>query len=113
MGELAGWERPNWYVVNARYEYTYGKPNWFEACQRECDALANDVALFDQSSYPIFHVSGAEALHCLQYICANDVNVPWQNRLYPVVKSRWRYRGRRHHHPHRSQRVHGRQCLRQ
>ena len=74
MGELAGWERPNWYALSepARYEYTYGKPNWFEACQRECDALANDVALFDQSSYPIFHVSGPEALQCLQYICAND-----------------------------------------
>ena len=31
MGELAGWERPNWYALSepARYEYTYGKPNWF------------------------------------------------------------------------------------
>ena len=49
MGELAGWERPNWYALDepAHYEYTYGKPNWFDACQRECDALANDVALFD------------------------------------------------------------------
>ena len=87
MGELAGWERPNWYALSepARYEYTYGKPNWFEACQRECDALANDVALFDQSSYPIFHVSGPEALQCLQYICANDVNVP----VGTIVYTQW------------------------
>ena len=87
MGELAGWERPNWYALSepARYEYTYGKPNWFEACQRECDALANDVALFDQSSYPIFHVSGPEALQCLQYICANDVNVP----VGKIVYTQW------------------------
>ena len=64
MGELAGWERPNWYAENepAEYQYTYGKPNWFEACQRECDAIAEHVALFDQSSYPIFHVAGPQAL---------------------------------------------------
>jgi 4-methylaminobutanoate oxidase (formaldehyde-forming) len=87
MGELAGWERPNWYAVGepARYEYTYGKPNWFDACQRECDALANDVALFDQSSYPIFHISGPEALACLQYICANDVDVP----VGKIVYTQW------------------------
>ncbi len=77
MGELAGWERPNWYAENerARYEYTYGKPNWFDACQRECDAIAKHVALFDQSSYPIFHVAGIDALACLERICANDIDV--------------------------------------
>lgn len=87
MGELAGWERPNWYALSepARYEYTYGKPNWFDACQRECDALANDVALFDQSSYPIFYASGPEALQCLQYICANDLDVP----VGKVVYTQW------------------------
>ena len=77
MGELAGWERPNWYAETepAEYQYTYGKPNWFEACQRECDAIAEDVALFDQSSYPIFHVAGPQALACLQHVCANNVDV--------------------------------------
>jgi 4-methylaminobutanoate oxidase (formaldehyde-forming) len=87
MGELAGWERPNWYALDeARaYQYTYGKPNWFNACQRECDAVANDVALFDQSSYPIFYVEGREALNCLQHICANDVDVPVGN----IVYSQW------------------------
>ena len=87
MGELAGWERPNWYALGepACYEYTYGKPNWFDACQRECDALANDVALFDQSSYPIFHISGPEALACLQHICANDIDVP----IGKIVYTQW------------------------
>ena len=77
MGELAGWERPNWYAENepAEYQYTYGKPNWFEACQRECDAIAKHVALFDQSSYPIFHVAGPQALSSMQHICANNVDV--------------------------------------
>ena len=84
MGELAGWERPNWYAENepAEYQYTYGKPNWFEACQRECDAIANHVALFDQSSYPIFHVAGPQALSCLQHICSNNVDVAFGKIVY-------------------------------
>lgn len=84
MGELAGWERPNWYALgNAKaYEYTYGKPNWFDACQRECDAIARDVALFDQSSYPIFSIRGSQALACLQHICANDIDVAVGSIVY-------------------------------
>ena len=84
MGELAGWERPNWYAETERaeYQYTYGKPNWFAACQRECDAIADHVALFDQSSYPIFHVAGPQAQACLQHICANNVDVAIGNIVY-------------------------------
>ena len=87
MGELAGWERPNWYALNepAEYRYTYGKPNWFDACQRECDAIANAVALFDQCSYPIFTVEGAAALAFLQYLCANDLDVA----INKIVYTQW------------------------
>jgi len=84
MGELAGWERPNWYALGSadRYEYTYGKPNWFDACQQECDAIKNHVALSDQSSYPIFHVRGPQALDCMQYLCGNDMDVPTGQIVY-------------------------------
>ena len=87
MGELAGWERPNWYAETERaeYQYTYGKPNWFAACQRECDAIADHVALFDQSSYPIFHVAGPQAQACLQHICANNVDVT----IGKIVYTQW------------------------
>ena len=87
MGELAGWERPNWYAETERaeYQYTYGKPNWFAACQRECDAIADHVALFDQSSYTIFHVAGPQAQACLQHICANNVDVA----IGKIVYTQW------------------------
>ena len=64
MGEVAGFERPNWYAFagESEYRHTYGKPNWFEACQRECELVQNSVGLFDQSSYPIFKVVGPEAM---------------------------------------------------
>ena len=87
MGELAGWERPNWYAYGnqTEYDHTYGKPNWFNACQHECDAVQNNVALFDQSSYPIFWVSGPEALACLQHLCANQMDV----EIGQIVYSQW------------------------
>lgn len=87
MGELAGWERPNWFAYNGEscYRYSYGKPNWFDACQQECDAIKNHVAVFDQSSYPIYLVSGPEALACLQYVSANNINVA----INQIVYSQW------------------------
>lgn len=87
MGELAGWERPNWfaYAGQNEYQHTYGKPNWFDACQHECAAVMNDVALFDQSSYPIFWVTGTEALRCLQFVCANEIDVD----VGQIVYTQW------------------------
>ena len=77
MGEVAGFERPNWYAFagESKYRHTYGKPNWFEACQRECELVQNSVGLFDQSSYPIFKVVGPEAMDFLNYLSANQVDV--------------------------------------
>ncbi len=87
MGELAGWERPNWYAFAGQnsYQYTYHKPNWFDACQRECMAVMNDVALFDQSSYPIFWIDGPDALACMQHICANQMDV----EVGQIVYTQW------------------------
>ncbi len=33
FGEASGWERPNWFApkgVEPKYEYSFGKQNWFE-----------------------------------------------------------------------------------
>ena len=77
MGEVAGFERPNWYALGgqSRYEHSYGKPNWFDACQRECDLVRQGVALFDQSSYSVFKVQGGQAQEFLDYLSANRVDV--------------------------------------
>lgn len=77
MGELGGWERPNWYAkgIKAEYKYTYGKPNWFPSCRAECQLIQNEVALIDQASYPIYTVKGSDALQVLDYISANNLDV--------------------------------------
>jgi 4-methylaminobutanoate oxidase (formaldehyde-forming) len=79
FGEMAGWERPNWYSpadVEPKYEYTYGRQNWFEHSAQEHHATRNGVALFDQSSFAKFVVEGRDAEAVLNRICANDVSGP-------------------------------------
>ncbi len=77
-GEAFGWERPNWYGApgsEPRYEYSYGRQNWFDACAAECRAVREAVGLFDQSSFAKFRLEGRDALRVLNRVCANDVDV--------------------------------------
>jgi 4-methylaminobutanoate oxidase (formaldehyde-forming) len=85
FGEVAGWERPNWFALGGqkrRYEYSYGKQNWFEASAVECDAVRNAVGFFDQTCFVKFRVKGADALAALNEISANDVDVPLGKAVY-------------------------------
>ena len=77
-GELAGWERPNWYArggMPASYEYSYGRQNWFECAAAEHRAVRENVGLFDQSSFAKFRLEGRDAVTVLNRVCANDINV--------------------------------------
>lgn len=79
FGEVAGWERPNWYApkgVAAEYRYSFGRQNWFDHSAAEHHAVRNNVGLFDQSSFGKYTVEGADAENVLNRICANDVSVP-------------------------------------
>ncbi|WP_268738951.1 hypothetical protein [Bradyrhizobium sp. WU425] len=54
FGEAVGWERPNWFAPKgreAKYEYSYGRQNWFEHSAAEQRAVRESVGLFDQSSF--------------------------------------------------------------
>ena len=78
FGEVAGWERANWYApkgVAPRYQYSYKRQNWFPYAAEEHRAVREAVGLFDQTSFAKFHVQGADAEAVLQRICANDVGV--------------------------------------
>jgi glycine cleavage system aminomethyltransferase T/glycine/D-amino acid oxidase-like deaminating enzyme len=76
FGEAAGWERPNWFApegITARYEYSYGRQNWFEHSAAEHLAVRTGVGLFDQSSFGKYVLQGPDAASVLNRICANDV----------------------------------------
>ena len=85
FGEVAGWERPNWYApegVEPKYEYSYKRQNWFEYSAAEHRAVRDNVGLLDQTSFAKFLVQGADAEDVLQRICANDVAVPAGKMVY-------------------------------
>lgn len=77
-GAAFGWERPNWFApqgVEPRSTYSYGRANWFAHAGAEHRAVREDVAMFDQTSFAKFRLSGAEAMRQLSRICANDIDV--------------------------------------
>jgi glycine cleavage system T protein len=79
FGETAGWERANWFApegVEPKYEYSYGRQNWFDHSAAEHKAVREAVGLFDLSSFAKFMVSGRDAEQVLSRICANNVAVP-------------------------------------
>ena len=87
-GELAGWERANWYAPDpglARYEYSYGRQNWFEHSVAEHRAVREQAGLFDQSSFAKFRLQGRDAARVLNPICANQVDV----RPGRIVYTQW------------------------
>ena len=85
FGEVAGWERPNWFAdsqQDAKYEYSFGKQNWFQHQAAEHAAARNQCALFDQSSFSKYLVAGRDACAALQRICSADVDVEPGNIVY-------------------------------
>jgi 4-methylaminobutanoate oxidase (formaldehyde-forming) len=85
FGELAGWERANWYAPageTAEYQYSFDRQNWFEWHAEEHRAVRERVGLFDQSSFSKFLVQGRDVEPFLNRICANNVAVPVGKCVY-------------------------------
>jgi 4-methylaminobutanoate oxidase (formaldehyde-forming) len=85
FGEAAGWERANWYApkgVAPVYEYSFKRQNWFPYCAEECRAARETVAIFDQTSFAKFVVTGPDAADLLQRLSANDVAGPVGRAVY-------------------------------
>ena len=85
MGETAGWERPNWFAApgsKPEYRYSYGRQNWFAACEAECMAVRDDVALFDQTSFAKFLVQGRDALPVLNRMSTANLDMPCGKVVY-------------------------------
>ena len=89
FGEAAGWERANWYAPDyvpgdapPAYEYSYGRQNWFEHAAAEHMAVREGVALFDQTSFAKFQLSGRDALSVLNQVSANEIDVAPGRTVY-------------------------------
>ncbi len=96
FGEVAGWERANWFAKPGQeraYRYDWGRQNWFDNQHAEHMAVRNGVGLFDMTSFGKIRVEGPGALTFLQRVCANQMDVPaGTDRLYPDAQRPWRDR---------------------
>ena len=85
FGEVAGWERANWFTSDNQkpeYEYSYGKQNWYENVKQECNAVRNDVGLFELSSFSKFIIQGKDTVKFLNYMCVSEMNVSVGKIIY-------------------------------
>ncbi|ODT07854.1 MAG: FAD-dependent oxidoreductase [Mesorhizobium sp. SCN 65-20] len=78
FGEVAGWERANWFAREGQereYRYSWKRLNWFDNQRDEHLCVRNGVGLFDMTSFGKIRIEGRDALAYLQRLCANDMDV--------------------------------------
>lgn len=85
FGEVAGWERANWFAREGQereYRYSWGRQNWFDNQRAEHLAVRNGVGMFDMSSFGKIRVEGRDACRFLDRVCANRIDVPVGRIVY-------------------------------
>ncbi|HEY3953852.1 MAG TPA: FAD-dependent oxidoreductase [Streptosporangiaceae bacterium] len=85
FGSRMGWERANFFAPpgeRPRIEYSWGKQNWLPWSAAEQQAARQEVAVFDQTSFAKYLVSGPDAAGLLQWLCTADVAGPPGHTVY-------------------------------
>jgi glycine cleavage system T protein len=94
FGEKAGWERANWFEVNAGDGDESLRPRgwagqiWSPAIGAEHRACRERAVLFDESSFAKLEVSGADACAFLERLCANRIDRPVGSVTYTQLLNR-------------------------
>ncbi|GGE44406.1 GcvT family protein [Actibacterium pelagium] len=91
VGELAGWERANWFAdkgQEAAYQYSWKRQNWFENSAREHRAIRENVGIYDMSSFGKIRVEGPDAEAFLNYVSASNLSVPVGKIVYSQFLNR-------------------------
>ncbi len=85
FGSRMGWERANFFAPpgeSPEIRYSWGKQNWLPWSAAEQRAARSAVAVFDQTSFSKYLVSGPDAERVLQWLCTADVAVPPGHVVY-------------------------------
>ncbi|MBO9472842.1 GcvT family protein [Shimia sp. R10_1] len=91
FGELAGWERANWFAHEGQereYQYTWKRQNWFENSAAEHRAVRENVGMYDMSSFGKIRVEGPDAEAFLNYVGGGDYSVPNGKIVYTQFLNR-------------------------
>ena len=87
FGEKLGWERPNWFADMKANEipkdvYSFHKPNWWSAVQREHLAARSAAVIIDQTSFAKFVLKGPNAVSALGWMCSGNIDKPIGSLTY-------------------------------
>lgn len=91
FGELAGWERANWFAREGQereYQYSWKRQNWFENSAAEHRAVRENVGMYDMSSFGKIRVEGPDAERFMNYIGGGDYSVPTGKIVYTQFLNR-------------------------
>lgn len=78
MGEIAGWERANWFADKGQkrsYEYTWKRQNWFENAAREHRSIRENIGMYDMSSFGKIRIEGPDATKFLNFVAGGQYDV--------------------------------------
>ncbi len=85
FGSKMGWERANFFAPPGQrpdIQYGWGQQNWQPWSSAEQRAARSAVALFDQTSFSKYLVTGRDAEQALQWLCTADVAVSPGRTVY-------------------------------
>jgi len=85
FGEIAGWERANWFAREGQeraYAYSWKRQNWFENAAEEHRSVRENVGMYDMSSFGKLRVEGPDAESFLDYVCGAEMSVPAGKIVY-------------------------------
>ena len=85
MGELAGWERANWFARDGQereYRYSWKRQNFFDNVAAEHKAVRETVGMYDMSSFGKLRVEGPDAEAFLNHVGGGDFSVPVGKIVY-------------------------------
>jgi len=85
FGSRMGWERANFFAPPGErpvIEYGWGQQNWQPWSGAEQRAARTAVAVFDQTSFSKYLITGPDAEHVLQWLCTADVAVEPGRTVY-------------------------------
>ena len=88
FGEVAGWERANWFAgpgQEREYRYSWKRQNWFDNQKAEHLAVRNGVGLFDMTSFGKIRIEGRDACAFLNRICSAEMEVAAGRIVYTMM----------------------------
>ncbi|MFN4159777.1 MAG: FAD-dependent oxidoreductase [Gemmobacter sp.] len=87
FGEVAGWERANWFAGAGEEAYSFGwdRQPWFANVRAEHMAVREGVACFDMTSFGKIRVEGRDACRFLDRVCSARMDVAPGRIVYTLM----------------------------